>query len=127
MKISSVLKSVFLVSIFSANALLSGCSVVKTGSDQETVTKPAETQQQITLATEANVPDRVVDTMPPTQQTPLNTVDTPATSPEPATAPSSSPEPQATAADGMIIDDWQSGLDLSKDNPDDLYSAFGID
>lgn len=127
MKISTAFKSVFLVSVFSANALLSGCSVVKTGSDQETVTKPAETQPQITLATEANVPDRVVDTLPPTQQTPLNTVDTPATSPTPATAPSSSPEPQATAADGMIIDDWQSGLDLSKDNPDDLYSAFGID
>lgn len=117
-------KALFFAALISSSALLSACSVVRTNDGQESISAPTDATPTVSLPDEKdpNVPDHVVDNQ--TTQGNGNNSDPTQTAP-PVSIPS--PGGVQTNQNGEIIDDWREGLDLTKENPDELYAAYGID
>lgn len=116
------IKSIFAAALILSSAFVSSCSVVKTGKEQENLTAPTDAATA-SVTTNPNVPDFLVGSTTsaaPTTSPSANTTDI-------QTAPTPDITEQETNQGGMVVDDWQEGLDLTKENPDDLYTAFQVD
>ncbi len=89
------------------------------GSTSPTEPEPESTEPELTEPQPSVSED--------TEQTaPVATVP-PETEPPVETEPPAETEPQQTNPEGMIVDDWSAGLDLTQVDPSELYETFGVD
>ena len=112
-----------------SSLILSPCTAVKT--EPAPGTSAPETSPSSESETLQNVPDRVVGPASSENSSPAQTAGESA-KPEvlPTAPPETEPpetEPTETNPAGEIVDDWQSGLDLSSNDPKALYESFRID
>ncbi len=114
------------------------CSCAAPGNDNISAGTSAETERpeiNLPAQTDPNIPDNIVDGSSP--DTPVQDEPLPAVTdsePQPVVT-DTEPQPDVTqtqpaqqpGADGMIVDDWREGLDLSVDDPDEIYEEFRVD
>ncbi len=148
MKYGKNIRALLASALILASALTSACAAVKTDDSQESITTPFGTSAAAVTTADPNVPDFTVASAPPateppevtepeiqqTESQPVSADDEPAVTEPPATAAPVTAPPQTasvgtqqTDSEGYVIDDWDSGLDLKSEDPDELLQAFGID
>lgn len=143
---SNKFKALFLASLMCASTFVSACSAKKIDGDIQSgsqQTEPTENQVEPTK-TDPNIPDNILESpesktqptepsasVPESSESDAPQITDPASS---ETEPTEPPPQTVTTSDttssneqGEIIDDWDAGLDLSSQNPDELYETFGVD
>ena len=146
MLFSKIIKPAFLASLIISSSLMPACASVPSENVPGSAQTTSDTAAAITTTEDPNIPmntlpeedvftsaptfetDPAPDTEAPPEVTPQESeTAAPATAP-PETTQAPETAPAETSPEGEIIDDWRSGLELTgNENPDELYSAFGVD